>query len=133
MKTMNSGCRGVLAGMACVALLTGCTAPGKLPSPPPPAAKKARPASTHATGWRTEPVIYNDRRYTVSFRQMDRHTRQVKVSPPGRTTAKDEKLMAFLAVLTVRHFTCTDSQQAKVRPGTMRLHDGHWTMIVECR
>ncbi len=135
MKTMNSGGRELLlAGMACAVLLAGCARREELP--PPPVAKKARPASTHATGWRTEPVIYNGRRYAVSFRQTGRHTRLVKVSAPGRklgATKGDGRIIAEVATSTVHHYTCRDSQRASLRPGSLRPRNGQWRMTVVCR
>ncbi len=85
-------------------------------------------------GWRTEPVIFNGRRYAVSFRNSGSRTRQVKVSAPGRklgVTRGDGKVVAQIASSTVAHFTCK-SGKARVRAGTARPTNGHWRMLVDC-
>jgi len=86
--------------------------------------------------WRSEPVIYNGRRYTVSFRKTGHNARVVKVGAPGRklgTSAGDRRIVAQIATSAIRHFTCRDGQKAHVRPGSLRAQGEQWLMRVDCR
>jgi hypothetical protein len=72
----------------------------------------------------------------VAFRALDNGARLVKVSAPGRRlggTAGDERIVEQIAVSTVRHFTCRDGEQARVRSGSARMRDGVWHMVIMCR
>ena len=111
-------------------LLAACAAEQQQPVLTNAPAKK----QAHATGWRTEPIIYNGRRYAVSFRNTGGSSRQVKVAAPGRklgATRGDGRVVEQVASSTVAHFTCK-SGKARVRAGSMKPVDGSWRMIVDC-
>jgi len=123
-----------IAGLAALALLGACA---QQPMPEDAPVPQARPqAAGSAAGWRTEPVIYNGRRYAVAFRRVGARERLVKISAPGRrlgSTKGDGRVVAQIATSAVHHFTCRDGQAARVKPGSLRARGGAWTLVVICR
>ncbi len=117
------------ATLACA--LAACAAPQHAPSP---LSDATRATSAQGGGWRSEPVIYNGRRYAVSFRNAGANARQVRVAAPGRrlgATRGDGRIVSQIASSTVAHFTCR-SGKARLRPGSLKPRDGRWHMLVDC-
>ncbi len=111
--------------MAAATLLTGCaTVPGP---------REAAANAAAERGWRTEPVIYNGRRYQVAFRRRAGGTFAVRISAPGRrlgATAGDGRIMRAVAEAAVHHFHCRSSQKARLR--NPRPENGRWLMEASC-
>ena len=86
-----------------------------------------------AQDWRTEPVIYNGRRYQVAFRQRGAGHFDVRISAPGRRlghTAGDGRIVRAVAAAAVHHFRCRSSQQARLHD--VRAENGRWVMKASC-
>ncbi len=126
----------ILATTVLVALLAACA------QQPPitekevgkQASRAVKPAASGA--WHSEPVIYNGRRYAVAFRRAGPHERLVRISAPGRklgATKGDGRVVAQIATSAVHHFSCRDSQKARVKPGSLRPQGGTWKLVVICR
>ena len=129
-----------VGAMLAAGLLAGCAEQGRQGMEPRnvplPKARRSVAKGADTEQWRTEPVIFNGRRYTVSFRKTGRNTRLAKVRAPGRrlgTSRGDGRIVAEVAASTVHHFTCRDSQRAGVLPGSLRPAHGAWLMTITCR
>ena len=84
-------------------------------------------------GGRTEPVIYNGRRYRVAFRQVAARRFLVRISAPGRrlgATEGDRRIIRAVAEAAVHHFHCRSSQKARLRD--LRPDNGRWLMVAIC-
>ena len=112
-------------------LLTGCE---RKADRPPLVIKAPDPdAFRQKQGWRTEPVVFNGKRYNVAWRQTVAGTYVVRISAPGRrlgATKGDERIMREVAGAAIRHFNCKSSQRARV--GLTRAVRGRWELIVRC-
>ena len=83
-----------------------------------------------------EPIIYNGKRYDVSFRfQAAGNVYDVKVAGKGRKlggTAGDRQIVEQVAISAVRHFACPTGQRGEVVSGSA-LHGGSaWGLQVRC-
>ncbi len=112
--------------------LAGCE---KRAEAPPLVLKAPDPAEFRAkVGWRTEPVVFNGKRYDVAWRRTVPGSFVVRISAPGRrlgSTKEDERIMREVAGAAIRHFNCKSSQRARVT--LMRAVRGRWEMLVRCR
>ena len=107
-------------------LLAACTSTTAVPAPEVPAPRKV-------AGWRTEPVIYNGRRYRVAFRKREDGQFDVRISAPGRQlghSAGDGRIMRAVAEAAVHHFHCRSSQTARLHD--VRPENGRWLMVASC-
>ncbi len=114
----------VIAG---VLLLAACAAPA--PRAPLSSGDDA------AFRWRAEPVVFNGRRYVLSFRPLGRGVHDARLAAPGRSLgggAGDARVVREVAEASLRHFACRDSQLARVEQGSMRHGRGIWRMRIRC-
>lgn len=101
---------------------------------PPPVPVVASPYSDGAE--HSEPVVYNGRRYEVSFR-FDAAAKHydVKVAGRGRklgATPGDQAIVEQVAVSAVRHFACPTGQRGEILPGSARHAGEAWAMQARC-
>ncbi|HHN66443.1 MAG TPA: hypothetical protein ENK15_00180 [Thermopetrobacter sp.] len=99
----------------------------------PEKAPRLEAGPVKAAAARREPVIYNGRRYVVTFRKAGEGW-LTTVAAPGRAlggTEGDRRIVEQIARSTVRHYTCRDGQKGRVR-GPARHHDGVWRMTIRC-
>ncbi len=114
----------VMAGML---LLAACAAPAQ--HAPAPSGDDA------ASRWRAEPVVFNGRRYLLSFRPLGRDVHDARLAAPGRALGGgvgDARVVREVVEASLRHFTCRDSQLARVEQDSMRHVRGIWRMRVRC-
>jgi hypothetical protein len=126
---------GIAAAAATVAalLLTGCqkqqmAAPDIVVEAPAPG------KADRAGRWRTEPVIFNGRRYALSWRKTPGDAYEARISAPGRrlgATKGDRRVIREVASAAMHHFNCHSRQRARV--SALRPVNGRWEMIVRCR
>lgn len=119
--------RQVIAAAAAGVLMAGCV----------PTSGVTVVSSPYADGQRhTEPVIYNGRRYDVSF-EFDAAGAiyVVNVAGKGRAlgaTDGDRAIVEQVASSAVRHFGCPTGQRGQIVPGSPRHGGTAWDMQVRC-
>ena len=94
-------------------------------------------ASPYADGEELrEPIIYNGKRYEVSFRfKAAGNLYDVEVTAGGRRlggTEGDRRIVEQVAMSAVRHFACPTGQRGQVVSGSARHGAGAWGMQVRC-
>lgn len=115
------------AALAVGLLLAGCQQPGGV----------GLASSPYADGERhTEPVVYNDRHYDVSFRfDAAGNLYEVNVAGKGRAlgaTQGDQAIVEQVASSAVRHFGCPTGQRGHIVEGSARHGGRAWDMQVRC-
>ena len=132
-------------GLLLAVVLAGCETTEPEGSATPESSAAARPEKVARAAranrlpepkWRTEPVIFNGRRYALAFRPAGKGRHVVRLSAPGRKLGGgkgDAKVVRELATASMHHFTCRDSQKAHIEKGTLRHANGKWLMTVRCR
>ena len=94
-------------------------------------------ASPYADGEeRVEPIVYNGKRYDVSFRfRKAGNLYDVTVDGNGRKlggTPGDRQIVEQVAISAVRHFACPTGQRGEVVAGTPKHGGNAWDMQVRC-
>jgi hypothetical protein len=94
-------------------------------------------ASPYADGEELrEPIIYNGKRYEVSFRfRAAGNLYDVEVTAKGRKlggTDGDRRIVEQVAMSAVRHFACPTGQRSQVVSGSARHGASAWGMQVRC-
>lgn len=83
-----------------------------------------------------EPVVYNGKRYDVSFRfQAAGNIYEVTVAGKGRklgATPGDQQIVEQVAISAVRHFACPTGQRGQVVSGSTQHGGSAWGMQVRC-
>lgn len=83
-----------------------------------------------------EPIIYNGKRYEVSFRfQAAGNLYDVEVTAERRKlggTEGDRRVVEQVAMSAVRHFACPTGQRSQVVSGSARHGGSGWGMQVRC-
>lgn len=118
--------------LAITLALAGCrnqeaAAPDIVLKAPPPE-RADRPGR-----WRTEPVIYNGRRYALSWRKTPGDAFEARIAAPGRklgATKGDARIIREVAGAAMHHFNCKSSERARV--SALRPVNGRWEMLVRC-